>query len=40
MKLTVAVIGMMFCMAYAVPVPEPEESIDLVKVPLSGNKVS
>lgn len=40
MKLTIAVIGMLCCMAYAVPVPEPEESIDLVKIPLSGDKVS
>lgn len=40
MKLTIAVIGMMFCMACAIPVPEPEESIDLLKIPLSGDKVS
>lgn len=40
MKLTIAVIAMMVCMAHSVPVPEPEESIDLVKIPLSGNKVS
>ena len=40
MKLMITVIGMMFVMAHSVPVPEPEESIDLVKIPLSGNKVS
>lgn len=40
MKLTLAVLGTLFCMAIAVPVPEPEESIDLVKIPLSGDKVS
>lgn len=40
MKLSIAVIAMMFVMAHSVPVPEPEESIDLIKIPLSGNKVS
>lgn len=40
MKLTIAVIATIFCVAYAVPVPEPEESIDLVKIPLGGDKVS
>lgn len=39
MKLMI-VIGMLFVMAHSVPVPEPEESIDLIKIPLSGNKVS
>lgn len=38
MKLTIAVISTMLCMAYAIPVPE--ESIDLVKIPLSGDRVS
>ena len=40
MKLTLVVIAMMCCLASAVPVPEADESIDLVKVPLSGDKVS
>lgn len=40
MKLMIAVIGMLFVMAHSVPVPEPEESIDLIKIPLKGNKVS
>jgi hypothetical protein len=39
MKLTIAVIGALLCMAYAVPVPQPEESIDLLKIPLNGDKV-
>lgn len=39
MKLSIALLGLMFVMASSVPVPG-EESIDLVKVPLSGNKVS
>lgn len=40
MKLMITVIGMMFVMAHSIPVPEPGESIDLVKIALSGNKVS
>lgn len=40
MKLAQVVIGIMFCIgALAVPVPEAEESIDLVTIPLNG-KVS
>lgn len=40
MKLTIFVLAAIFCMAHAIPVPEPEESIDLINIPLNDNKVS
>ena len=40
MKFTILVLAAIFCMAHSNPVPEPRESIDLVKIPLNDNKVS
>lgn len=39
-QFTIAVLLAIFCMASSIPVPEPEESIDLVNIPLNDNKVS
>lgn len=38
MKLTIAVLAAVMCLANSVPLPD--ESIDLVNIPLSDNKVS
>jgi hypothetical protein len=38
MKLTIVVLAAVFCLAHSGPVPG--ESIDLVNIPLSNNKVS
>lgn len=40
MKLTIFVLAAVFCLAHSNPVPQPEESIDLINIPLSDNKVS
>jgi hypothetical protein len=40
MKLTIFVLAAVFCMAHSNPVPLPEESIDLINIPLQDNKVS
>jgi len=40
MKLTIFVLAAVFCMAHSNPVPLPEESIDLINIPLKDNKVS
>lgn len=39
-RLSIAVLVVIFCVVQSVPVPQPEESIDLVNIPLSNNKVS
>lgn len=39
-QFTIAVLLAIFCLAHSNPVPLPEESIDLVNIPLSDNKVS
>jgi hypothetical protein len=38
MKLSIALITIAFCVSHAIPVPE--ENIDLVNIPLNGDKVS
>ncbi|CAG9801688.1 unnamed protein product [Chironomus riparius] len=38
MKLTIFVLAAVFCMAHSNPVPLPEESIDLINIPLKDNK--
>jgi hypothetical protein len=40
MKLTIAVLVAVFCLAHSNPLPEPADAIDLVNIPLSDNKVS
>ena len=40
MKLTIFVLAAIFCVAHSNPVPLPEESIDLINIPLKDNKVS
>lgn len=38
MKLTIFVLAAIFCLAHSNPVPQPDESIDLINIPLSDNK--
>lgn len=39
-QLSIVVLLAIFCLVQTIPVPEPDETIDLVNIPLSNNKVS